>query len=174
MVIVREARFPVDLTTMRELFGEYAAGLEIDLGYQGFAEELASLPGPYAPPRGGLWLAAEDDLVAGCIALRPLSGDRAEVKRLYVRPAFRGQQVGKKLVEHLLACARQMGYRSVCLDTLPSMTSAIALYRSLGFDDVEQYCHNPVPGAIFLGCELAPPLAPSQPELACRRANREV
>jgi ribosomal protein S18 acetylase RimI-like enzyme len=152
---IRDALFPDDLPVVRGLFEEYAAGLGIDLGFQGFAEELAGLPGRYARPAGGVWLAEMDGTVAGCVALRPLTGDRAEVKRLYVRPAFRGTGVGRALAEHVLQAAAGMGYRRVCLDTMPSMAGAIALYRSLGFTEVEPYCHNPVPGALFLGRELA-------------------
>jgi len=152
---IREASVPNDLPVVRELFEEYAAGLGIDLCFQGFAEELAGLPGRYTPPAGGVWLATEHGVVAGCIALRPLDGERAEVKRLYVRPAFRGMGVGRALAEHVLRAAAAAGYRRVCLDTLPSMGGAIALYRSLGFADVEAYCHNPVLGAMFLGRELA-------------------
>lgn len=151
---VREAVFPDDLPVVRALFQEYAAGLGIDLCFQGFAEELARLPGRYARPAGGVWLAVEGENVAGCVALRPLDAERAEIKRLYVRLAFRGSGVGRALTEHVLAAARRAGYRRVCLDTLPSMTGALSLYRSLGFVEVEPYCHNPVPGALFLGREL--------------------
>ena len=158
-MIVRDALFPDDLPVVRELFEEYAAGLGVDLCFQGFVEEVAALPGRYAPPAGGVWLAEMDGSVTGCIALRPLAGDQAEMKRLYVRPAFRGSGVGRALAEHLLAAAARLGYRQVCLDTLPSMAGAITLYRSLGFTEVEPYCHNPVPGALFLGRGLAEPAA---------------
>jgi steroid delta-isomerase-like uncharacterized protein len=152
---IREALFPDDLSAVRRLFEEYAAGLGIDLSFQGFAEELAGLPGRYARPAGAVWLADIDGTVAGCVAVRPRAKDRAEMKRLYVRPAFRGSGVGRALAEHVLAEAAEMGYRRVCLDTLPSMTGAIGLYRSLGFAEVEPYCYNAVPGALFLGRALA-------------------
>lgn len=152
---IREAIIPDELPLVRTLFQEYAAGLGVDLCFQGFAEELAGLPGRYDRPAGGLWLAVEGSDVAGCVALRPLDSEQAEVKRLYVRPAYRGRGVGRALAECVLQAASAAGYRRVCLDTLPSMIGAIALYHSLGFTEVSQYCHNPVPGAIFLGRELA-------------------
>src|SRR5262249_47975459 len=140
-----------ELPLVRALFEEYAAGLGVDLCFQGFAEELAGLPGRYAPPGGGLWLAVEGGQVAGCVALRAHGAGTCEMKRLYVRPAFRGGGIGRLLAEHVLAVAAVLGHRRIVLDTLPSMGSAIALYRSLGFTAVEPYCANPVPGALFLG-----------------------
>lgn len=154
VVNIREASFPGDLAAVRGLFEEYAAGLGVDLCFQGFAEELAGLPGRYATPAGGVWLAEVGGELAGCVALRPLSDELAEVKRLYLRPAFRGAGVGRALAEHVLAVAAGKGYRRVCLDTLPSMGGAIALYRSLGFTEVEPYYPNPVVGALFLGREV--------------------
>lgn len=153
--IVREAIFPNELTVVRELFQEYAEGLGIDLSFQRFAEELADLPGQYSRPGGGVWLAVADGVMVGCVALRPLSPEQAEIKRLYVRPEFRGTGTGRALAERVLAEASSAGYRRVVLDTLRSMSGAIALYRSLGFEEVEAYYHNPVPGALFLGRELA-------------------
>ncbi len=152
---IREALFPDELPVVRTLFEEYAAGLGIDLCFQGFAAELAGLPGRYAPTAGGLWLADAGGDVAGCVALRPLGEDRCEMKRLYVRPAFRGRGLGRALTEHVLRAATAASHRHICLDTLPSMADAIALYRSLGFAEIEPYCPNPVPGALFLGRELA-------------------
>jgi ribosomal protein S18 acetylase RimI-like enzyme len=154
---VREALVPEETPTVRELFNEYAAWLDIDLGFQGFAEELASLPGRYARPAGGIWLAVNGRDVAGCIALRPLGEGRCELKRLYVRPAFRGRGVGRLLVERALASASEAGHRFVCLDTLPRMSAAISLYRSLGFKEIVPYYDKPVPGALFFGRELAAP-----------------
>lgn len=145
---------PADLAVVRTLFQEYAEGLDVDLCFQAFAEELAGLPGKYARPAGGVLLAVRDDDIAGCVALRPENAERAEIKRMYVRPAFRGAGVGRTLLEHVLRAAADIGYRRVCLDTLRSMTRAIALYRSLGFVDVPAYTDNPVPGALFLGREL--------------------
>jgi ribosomal protein S18 acetylase RimI-like enzyme len=151
---IRDARFPEDLLVVRQLFEEYATGLGVDLCFQGFAEELATLPGRYARPRGGVWLVVEGTAACGCVALRGLDDTCAEMKRLYVRPALRGRGAGRRLAEHALAAASAAGYRRVCLDTLPSMTGAIALYRSLGFAEVEPYCHNPVAGALFLAREV--------------------
>lgn len=147
---IREAVFPADLAVVRSLFEEYAAGVGVDLCFQGFAEELATLPGRYVRP-GGVWLAEE----AGCVALRPLEAGVGEIKRLFVRPAFRGTGLGRMLAERVLAEAAAAGLQRVVLDTLPTMTGAIALYRALGFTDVPAYCNNPVAGALFLGRELA-------------------
>jgi ribosomal protein S18 acetylase RimI-like enzyme len=169
---VRVAAIPDDLPTIRALFREYADSLGIDLCFQGFEAELAGLPGRYAPPNGSLWLAVHDDQIAGCVTLRPLDNGRCEMKRLYVRPAFRGHGLGRSLVEHVLAAAAEMGYRRICLDTMPTMCGAITLYRSFGFTDIEPYCHNPVPGALFLGRVLhatpspPTPTAPSRPSPA--------
>jgi ribosomal protein S18 acetylase RimI-like enzyme len=148
---IREASFLGDLLAVRGLFEEYAAGVGVDLCFQGFAAELAGLPGRYAAPGGGVWLAEVRGDLVGCVALRPLGDTLAEVKRLYLRPAFRGAGVGRSLAEHVLTAAAGKGYRRVCLDTLPSMGGAIALYRSLGFTEVEPYYPNPVVGALFLG-----------------------
>lgn len=139
--------------TVRELFEEYAAQLGIDLCFQGFAEELAGLPGAYGPPQGGVWLARCDGKLAGCVALRLLEPGVAELKRLYVRDAFRGLGLGRKLTEVALGFARRAGYRAVRLDTLPGMRAAQALYRSLGFRPIPEYAPHPVPGTVWM--ELA-------------------
>lgn len=144
---IRAAALPDDRVTVEDLFREYAATLGIDLAFQQFDEELASLPGKYAPPKGRLLLAYVGAAPAGCVALRPLNDDDCEMKRLYVRPQFRGQGIGRRLVDELIAAARYAGYSRIYLDTLPSMGQAISLYESLGFRDTEPYCHNPVAGA---------------------------
>ncbi len=160
-VDIRPARFPDELPAVRALLVEYAASLDVDLCFQSFDDELATLPGSYAAPDGGLWLATVDDEAAGCVALRPLAPDACEMKRLYVRPAWRATGLGRQLVESSLVEATKLGHARICLDTLPSMRSAIALYRTLGFEDVAPYCHNPVPGALFLARAL-----PFVPEVA--------
>ena len=146
------------LEATRAIFREYAQGLGVDLCFQGFEQELASLPGDYAAPRGALLLANVDGEVAGCVALRPLDAsdypNAAEMKRLYVRKAFRGFGLGRRLAEAALDAARQAGYTSVLLDTLDDMEAARALYEDLGFQAIEPYYHNPIPGAHYLKVDL--------------------
>lgn len=154
---IREAVFPDDLAVVRILFREYGDALAYSLCFQGFEDELARLPGKYTRPQGGVWLAVAGDQVTGCVALRPHGENECEMKRLYVRPAFRGSGVGRALTEHVLKVAAEAGYHRLLLDTLPTMTGAIALYRALGFIDVPPYYHNPVPGALFLGRDLSQP-----------------
>ena len=151
---IRPAEPPGDLPTVRALFLEYAEGLGFDLCFQGFEAELATLPGKYAPPAGRLLLAWLGDEAVGCVALRPLPDGACEMKRLYVRPAARGLQVGRRLAERICDEARAAGYRRILLDTLPAMTEAVRLYKALGFRPVEPYVFNPIEGALFLGREL--------------------
>jgi GNAT superfamily N-acetyltransferase len=144
-----------DIQNARGLFEEYAAGLGISLCFQNFDQELKNLPGDYAPPDGRLLLASEDDQLAGCIALRKLDAGVCEMKRLFLRPAFRGKGLGKLLVESIIGEARKLGYTRMRLDTLPGrMDTAIALYQSFGFVDIEPYCKNPVEGAKFMELNL--------------------
>ena len=155
-VPIRAAATATDFAQARALFQEYATWLAVDLCFQGFAEELAALPGAYAPPRGLLMLAGPADAAIGCIALRPLavagssSGETAEVKRLYVRPAARGTGLGKRLVQTVIDGARAIGYRELKLDTLDRMAEARSLYTQLGFGECAPYYDNPIPGAVYM------------------------
>jgi len=154
MLTIVEATAFDEVLTVRCLFEEYAESLGIDLCFQGFEKELAGLPGSYAPPQGRLLLALQDGQTAGCIGLRPLEPGICEMKRLYVRPAFRTHGIGRVLVDRIIQEARQAGYRHMRLDTLPSMAAALALYRRLDFREIAPYYENPVEGAVFLELQL--------------------
>ena len=150
-----QANNPDHLEQARALFREYEAWLGLDLCFQNFEKELSELPGQYAPPEGRLLLAYEDGGLAGCVALRRLSDEICEMKRLFLRQAFHGRGMGRELVNSILAEARSIGYRRMRLDTLSEhMGSAIALYRSLGFKEIGPYYNNPVSGALFMEIEL--------------------
>jgi len=144
------ATTPADLAQARSLFLEYAAELKLDLCFQGFEEELTTLPGKYAPPGGCLLLAHEGELTAGCGALRELTEGVCEMKRLFVRPAFRKQCVGRLLAVRLIEEARRIGYGTMRLDTLASMRAARALYESLGFRRIPAYYTNPLAEVVYL------------------------
>ena len=149
---------PDALATVRALFLEYSRSLGVNLEFQDFEHELATLPGDYAEPRGAILVAWVDGAVAGCCALRPLDTadypNASEMKRLYVRKAFRGFGLGRELAEAILDRARQAGYACVLLDTLDDMESARALYTDLGFEEIPPYYHNPIAGAHYLKVDI--------------------
>ena len=151
---IRTARFPEDRELVRTLFREYQAAIGVDLCFQGFEAELRDLPGGYGEPKGFVLCAESEGQVVGCVALKPLGGDIAEMKRLFIRPAGRGHGLGRQLVDELVRRARELGYTRVCLDTLPSMTQAQQLYSSLGFKDIAPYTNNPIPGTRYMGLVL--------------------
>ena len=136
------------------IFREYQLSLGVDLCVQNFEEEPSDLPGKYAPPGGRLYLAYVDGQLAGCIALRAFQENQCEMKRLYIRPQYRRQSLGRILADKVIDDARTIGYRQMLLDTLPSMTSAQELYRSLGFYEIKPYCYNPVEGTFYLRLDL--------------------
>jgi GNAT superfamily N-acetyltransferase len=148
---IAPATTPEDIAAAAGLVRVYAASLPVDLGYQDFEAEVAGLPGAYAPPRGALILARnEAGAPIGCGAIRPLSPEIAEMKRLYVVPSARGTGLGRALAEALIAESARLGYGTLRLDTLPSMAGALALYRTLGFREIPAYYQTPVAGTVFL------------------------
>jgi putative acetyltransferase len=152
---VFQAESPAQIAQARELFLEYAQSLGFSLCFQNFDKELAELPGDYAPPQGRLLLAECQGQLAGCVALHPLEPGVCEMKRLYLRPQFRGQGLGRAFAERIIAEARQIGYRCMRLDTVePVMKDAVAMYRKLGFKEVAPYRANPIAGAMYMELEL--------------------
>ena len=156
-LVIVEAAGAEQIDAARALFVEYARLLGIDLCFQGFDRELGGLPGDYAPPSGRLLLALVGKQAAGCVALRRMAEGVCEMKRLYVRPAYRGTGLGRRLAEAAIAAARDLGYERMRLDTLPVMAEAARLYESLGFREVEPYYDNPIPSARYLELNLAAP-----------------
>jgi putative acetyltransferase len=154
MVRIIPAHTPGLLPLVRELFREYANALPVDLCFQGFDHELAELPGPYAPPPGRLFQVRDGDQTAGCVALRRIAPGVCELKRLYVRPAFRRRGLGRTLTDAAITAAREIGYERIRLDTLATMRAAIALYEAFGFQRIAPYYHNPHPGAVFMELKL--------------------
>lgn len=151
---IKEARRSDDYAAARSLFGEYAAQLGVDLSFQNFADELANLPGDYALPHGCLLIAWRGAEAVGCVAFRSLEPGICEMKRLYVKPDARGLGLGRSLALAIIAEARSRGYARIRLDTLPAMTEARAMYRTLGFHEIPSYRFNPVPGTAFMELDL--------------------
>jgi len=150
-VTIRIAESPDDIAQARDLFREYGASLGFPLCFQNFEEELATLPGKYAFPAGRLLLAFVDGAPAGCGALRPLNRDACEMKRLYVRPGYKGQGIGRQLAERLIAEAKLIGYTRMRLDTIPAqMMEASRLYLALGFREIPPYYNSPRPGTSYM------------------------
>jgi len=150
-----QADSAVHITQARELFFEYGQSLGFSLCFQNFDRELAGLPGKYAPPEGRLLLAEYDSEIAGCVALRRLENHICEMKRLYLRPRFRGKGLGRTLADSIISEARKIGYTRMRLDTVePVMKDAVAMYRRLGFCEIGPYCENPVAGALYMELQL--------------------
>lgn len=145
-----QAGTSTDIEQARQLFREYEHVLEVDLCFQGFEAELAGLPGNYAPPRGALLLAVNGRHAVGCIGLRPLTAKICEMKRLYVQPAYRGRNIGRRLAKAVIRQARAAGYSHMRLDTLKRLQKALRLYAALGFQPIPPYCENPLNGVVFL------------------------
>jgi len=146
-----QAESPAQIAQARELFREYAQSLGVDLCFQNFEHELAELPGPYAPPEGRLLLAEYEGQLAGCVALHKWEAGVCEMKRLYLRPSFRGKRLGRAIAETIITEARNIGYERMRLDTIePIMKDAVEMYRKLGFREIEPYRPNPIAGAIYM------------------------
>ena len=153
-VEINLARSADDFALAKDLFLEYAKAINIDLSFQDFDQELAGLTVQYGPTEGGILFLIVEGRPAGCVAVRRFEKDIAELKRMYVRPAYRRAGYGRRLGEEALALARRLGYRAIRLDTLPHMEEALALYRSFGFVEIEPYRFNPVPGAKYFELRL--------------------
>jgi ribosomal protein S18 acetylase RimI-like enzyme len=150
-----QAESQLQIPEARELFLEYAQSLGFSLCFQNFDKELAGLPGDYAPPEGRLLLGHYDGQLAACVALHKLEPDICEMKRLYLRPQFRGKGLGRELAEHIIAEARHIGYERIRLDTVePVMKDAVEMYRRLGFKEIAAYCANPIAGALYMELQL--------------------
>jgi len=150
-----QAESPAQIAQARELFLEYAQSLGFSLCFQNFDEELAVLPGEYAPPEGRLLLAEYEGQLAGCVALHKLEAGVCEMKRLYLRPQFRGKSLGRALADRIISEAREISYQRMRLDTVePRMKDAVAMYRKIGFKEIAAYCSNPIAGALYMELEL--------------------
>jgi ribosomal protein S18 acetylase RimI-like enzyme len=153
-VTIRAAEFPAETEVVRALFLAYAQSLSFELCFQNFSAELDGLPGAYAPPEGRLFLAMVDGEPAGCAALRKLEDSVCEMKRMYVKPDFRGLGLGRRLAQQVILAGREASYRRMRLDTIRTMEAAIAVYRSLGFRSIAPYYENPIEGAEYMELTL--------------------
>lgn len=153
-ITITQADGDQDMDTVRELFMEFQKVINVDLCFQDFETELAQMPGLYAPPKGGLFLAKEGPGVAAVVGVRPLEDGKAEMKRLYVRPEWRGRGLGRRLADTVISAANKAGYRTICLDTLDFMVEALALYRSMGFREIPAYYDNPLEGVVYMELSL--------------------
>ena len=177
MTTIREAHYQPYLDEVRMLFEAYEAELDFDLCFQHFQQELDGLPGAYAPPEGCLLLAEQEGRAVGCVALRKLGEGVCEMKRLYVRPGFRGRRIGRLLTETLIGQARGLGYTAMRLDTVPTMERARALYAKLGFREIEPYYANPIEGTFYMELDLnvSAPVSLGEPSiLAGQSVKRET
>ncbi len=168
-LVLRGAEGAADMETVRQLFVEYQDAIGVDLCFQGFEEEVATLPGRYQPPAGCLLLALDGEEAAGVVGMWPLAREGVcEMKRLYVRPSWRGRGLGRRLAGAAVEAGRATGYRSICLDTLDFMTEARTLYRAMGFAEIPAYYDNPLPGVVYMerNFEQAPFRGPNRPKSA--------
>jgi len=154
MAEIRWAMIPGDLVAVRSLFQEYAESLNFDLDFQDFSQELETLPGKYSAPKGSILVAKENGETLGCVAVRPLGSEICEMKRLYVKPAHRGKKVGRELAMAIIEEAKRLGYKAMRLDTVEAMKEASALYWALGFQQIDAYYYNPLPGAMYFELKL--------------------
>jgi putative acetyltransferase len=151
---IHKAGLPDEIPVIKELFQEYADSLNFELDFQDFREELATLPGKYAAPSGSILVAKKNGETVGCVAVRPLGEEICEMKRLYVKPAHRGKRVGRELALAIIEEAKRLGYKAMRLDTVEAMKEASALYRALGFQPIDAYYYNPLPGAMYFELKL--------------------
>jgi putative acetyltransferase len=156
MTEIIQAQTVTEMGAVRDLFVEYAQSLGFSLCFQGFDVELAHLPGDYSPPRGRLLLARIDGQPAGCVGLHAFSADIAEIKRLYVKPEFRGHRLGRQLADKAIAEARKIGYTRLRLDTIEEkMKTAVAMYRAMGFREIAPYRENPIASALYMELDIS-------------------
>ena len=153
-VLFKIANTPQDFQEGESLFRQYAASLQLDLSFQDFESELKTIDQQYQAPKGALLLACIEGRAVGCVGVRELEGETAELKRMFVRPEYRGLQIGHRMLGQILAVAKELGYKKIRLDTMPDMTQAQNLYRSFGFSEIRPYRFNPVAGAVYMEKDL--------------------